>query len=69
MIRENKINVSNKIMFQITIKNNKNKKYLVEAIWNSEIYVKKLHNSYLQGLYYFDSWKSHLKKKIFVSQN
>lgn len=44
------------------VRNNKDKKYKVETIWNSAIYAKKL-ASYLPGLYYLDFEKDYSKEE------
>ena len=39
--------------------NSKNKKYQVEGIWNSVVYVRELVRDYLPRLYYLVLWKGY----------
>ena len=42
---------------------NENRKYKVEAIWDSEVYIKELEWGYLPDLYYLVSWKEYPKEE------
>lgn len=41
-----------KTTFQLELKNNSDKKYKIEAMYNSAVYAKKLKSGHLLGLYY-----------------
>ena len=43
--------------------NKNNKKYKLEAIWDSAVYANKLKSSHLPGFYYLVAWKDYPKEK------
>lgn len=50
-------------MSRLELEENDSKEYKIEAICNSEIYAKKLHNGHLLDFCYLVSWKSYLEEK------
>lgn len=52
----------NKLLSMLEFETSDNKKYEIEAIWDSAIYTKET-DRHLLGLYYLVAWKGYLEKK------
>ena len=48
---------------ELDANNDNSKKYKVETIWDSAVYINKLKSYHLPGLYYLVIWKSYFKEK------
>ena len=52
-----------KTIITLDFKVSKSKKFIIETIWNSAIYIEMLEMSHLLRLHYLICWKVYLKKK------